>query len=571
MSSKLVFPPDHTTDEVSELRRILRDADFSDADSEWLIHVFKRPDCFGHSEDASEFKEGLVDLFERDLPLILEKADPEDRQTLLALLFGFMLSCGPFYYSAELRPRVDGRWVSEFRRHAAFRAKNLDWRTLNAMKDASAFLFADLIPHLFPEGLPLAEVVNLDRLNPVQRNGCSSSDFRDPGDLEFWLIWRFRKDAEHRNTVSLETLLPAFAELPTDAQGTKSLGLLNAIGDALNMANALYALRLDPLNRGWRIVARELIPFFNLLDEKQPDSHRERSAVLKAWWKLSVTVYGWHMGGLQAELSTELRCRLIESAARHFGFLRKVLRETPETFAGKDSTGEVVDFYHEAFNVLCIFAPPWKRLKALLLAFTEMAVPAVASDLRPWSEADREPPPHPHNKIPLWIEIAMYPQNLRDELEKDPYLRDLREEFAIFCLGRLKTKSNETSGYTDDDFVEPRPHWRRCYVQALAALRVNPGGRTHRTVFWLLKNDPDDEVRDLAKKAHRRIRHLDRGKPNLDAGASPRRPLFEAFWWLRQAHLLTLGREIDADGAMRTRRRELHRTREKDDRLNWEA
>lgn len=566
MSSNLVFPSDHTTDEDSVVKRILLDAGFSDEDSEWLIHVFRRPDCFGDSEDASEFKEGFVDLFERDLPRILEKAEPEDRQTRLALLFAFMLSCGPDYYSIELRPDVDGAWVGEFRRHAGFCAKNLDWRTLNSKKDSSKILFGKLTPHLFPEGLPLTEVVNIDRLVPVQRKGYSSSDFEDPGDLEFWLIWRFQKDAERHNIVSLESLLPAVAELPPDTLGMKVLGLLYAIGDALNMANALYALRLDPMNRGWRIVARELIPFLELIHEKQPDSDRSRSPLLKACWRLSVAVYGRNMGGLQSELPADLRGRLIESAAMHFGFLRKVLRETPETFAGKDSTGEIADYYHEAFNVLCHFAPPWKRLKPLLLAFTEMAVPAVASDLRPWPESDREPPPHPYNKIPLWIEIAMYPQNLRDELENDPYLRDLREEFAIFCLGRLKTKSKETSGYTDDDFVEPRPHWRHCYVQALAALRVNPGGRAHRTVFWLLKNDPDDEVRDLAKKARRRIRHLDRRKPNLDDGASPRRPLFEAFWWLRQAHLLALGKEIDAAGAMRTRRKELHRTREKDDR-----
>ena len=571
MASELIFPQDHDTDETSWLARIFRDAGFSDDDAEWLIRVFKRPDCFGHSEDAYEFKDGFVDSFERNLPLILEKAKPENRQNRLALLFGFMLSCGPDPYSIELRPDVHGAWVSEFRRHAGFRAKHLDWRTLNSLKDASAFLFGELIPHLFPAGLPLAEVVNTDRLVPTQRKDRSNIDFEDPEDLEFWLIWRFQKDSERRNIVCLETLLPAVAELPIDTLGMKILGLLNAIGGALNTANARYAVHLDPFNRGWRIVARELIPFLELIHEKQPDSDRARSPLLKAWWRISVAVYSRNMGGLQAELSTELSTRLIESAAMHFGFLRKVLRETPETFAGKDSTGEIADYYHEAFNVLCIFAPPWKRLKPLLLTFTEMVVPAVASDLRPWPESDREPPPHPYNKIPLWIEVAMYPQNLRDELDNDPYLHDLREEFAMFCLGRLKTKSKKTSGCASNDFVEPRPHWRQCYVQAFAALRVNPGGRAHRTVSWLLNDDPDDEVRDLAKKAHRRIRHLDRRKPNLDEGASPRRPLFEAFWWLRQAHLLTLGVKIDADGAKRTLRRELHRTREKDDRLNWEV
>ena len=145
----------------------------------------------------------------------------------------------------------------------------------------------------------------------------------------------------------------------------------------------------------------------------------------------------------------------------------------------------------------------------------------------------------------------------------------MREEFAKFCLERLRTKvKNKNGGYTDEDFVEPRPAWRQCYVQALKALRVNPGGRAHRTLFWLLNNDPDEKVRELAKKAHKQVRHLDRNKPNLDDGASPRRPLFEAFWWLRQAHLLTLGITIDHSGAMRTRRIELHRTREKDNRFN---
>jgi len=108
--------------------------------------------------------------------------------------------------------------------------------------------------------------------------------------------------------------------------------------------------------------------------------------------------------------------------------------------------------------------------------------------------------------------------------------------------------------------------WRGCYIQALKVLGVNPGGRSHRTLFWLLNNDPDKGVREYAKRVHRQVRHLDRKRPNLDKGASPRRPLFEAFWWLRQAHLITLGVKVDQAGAMRTRRKELHRTREREDR-----
>ncbi len=570
-SGLIDLPEDSKHLEVVHIKECLHDAGFSPDDQAWLLRVFERPDCFGSSASNAVFKDHFVDSFERDLPRIVENIDAKDRQTRLALLFGSMLNCGPVYYSEELRPRVNGPWVHEFRQHAAFCAKNLDWHKLNEMKDSSSFLFADLILFLFPKDLPLTQVVDLNALNPVQRREWSSSDFRDPKELEFWLIWRFRKNAEHCSTVSLHTLLPAFTDLPADVLGEKILGFLNAIHYAMSLGSVSSKERLDALNDGWRVVAHELIPFLDLLNTKQPESNQESSSLIKAWWGLAKIIYSRSMGGLESELSTELRNRLIESAARHIGMLRAVLRDDPKVFKEKNSAGEVSDFYRKAFDILLSFADPWKCLKPLLLVFTEMNVPAVTSDLRPRDEHGREAPPYPYSEIPLWIEIATYPQNLRAELDRDSHLQTLREEFAKFCLGRLKTKAKKAAGYTNADFIEPRPLWRQGYVQALAALRVNPGGRAHRTVFWLLNNDPDSTVRSLAKKAHKRIRHLDRKKPNLDDGASPRRPLFEAFWWLRQAHLLTLGKKIDESGAMRTRRKELHRTREKDDRLHWEV
>ena len=115
----------------------------------------------------------------------------------------------------------------------------------------------------------------------------------------------------------------------------------------------------------------------------------------------------------------------------------------------------------------------------------------------------------------------MYSQNLRTEIQKDPSLQGLRGEFAKFCLGRLRTKGKpKDSGYTNKDFIEPRPVWRGCYVQALKVLGVNPGGRARRTLFWLSKNDPDKGVREYAKRVHSQVRHLDQEEPNLDKGAS---------------------------------------------------
>ena len=578
--SGLIFPFDDS--EISPVKQCLQDAGFSSADQTWLIRIFERPDCFGDRSGDAVFKDEFADFFEHVLPGVIEKLGEsdqteEDRQLRLSLLFSFLLGFGPVS-SEVVRPNdklvKSGRdwfipaWVGAFQRHAVFCAEHLDWGKLIEIRDASAFLFFDLIPFLFPEGVPLEQVVNLDLLDPIRRQEWSNNDFEDPDQLEFWLIWRFRANSERCGTISLNTLLQAFSSFQEDVLGDKILGLLHAVGYALNIAG------LDSLNEGWRIVARELIPFLELLDEKEPESSRERAYLLKAWWQLSVTIYYRGMGGLESDLSDELRNRLVESAAKHIGLLRKVLRETPEDFAD----APVYDFYDKAFEVLLIFSAPWRCLKSLLLTFTEMTEPAVAPDLRTWHESDREPqPPYPYSQIPSWIGIAMYPQNLRRKLNRDPHLQGLREEFAKFCLERLKTKKNDTnrrdkvSDYADGDFVEPRRPWRQCYVQAVTALRVNPGGRAHRTLFWLSKNDPDENVRTFAQSAHRQIRHLNRRKPNLERGASPRRPLFEAFWWLRQAHLLTLGKQIDQNGAMRTRRTELHRTQEKYDRLNWEV
>ena len=568
----LVFPSDDSEEEISIVKQCLAEVGFSTVGQEWLARVFKRPDCFGDPTDKSVFRHDEFGAFGDDLLGGLNTLkgrvhiEEKDGQTFLAFLFSLMLGFGPGGDSRLSPNKVPEKsngswdipqWVGEFQRHAKFSAKNLDLEKL-----IETTQFDKLLPFLFPDGVPLNQIVDLDLLDSVQPGG-SNNDFNDPQQLGFWLTLRFSAEKERCNLIRLDTLLQDFSTFPDNVLDDKFRGLYYTIHRAMIYASAgtLSQKRLNPVGGGWKVVAHELIPFFELLNVRKPELNQERSSLLKAWWHLAGYIFGWSYGGLESELSEELKSRLIESASRHIGILRSVLRDTPEVFEDEN----VSDFYDKAFYVLLSFASPWKRLKPLLLTFTGMTKQAVASDLRTWSEHDsKENPPAIYSRVPNWIEVAMYPQNLRTELEKDPYLQELREEFAKFCLERLRTKKKrKDSGYTDKDFVEPRPAWRQCYVQALAALRVNPGGRGHRTLFWLLNNDPDDTVKELAGKAHKRVRHLDRSKPNLDEGASPRRPLFEAFWWLRQAHLITLGTEIDQAGAMRTRRRELHRTRGK--------
>ena len=574
----LVYPlDDSSTEETSVIKEHLQNAGFSKTDSEWLVDVFKRRDCFGDPKGDSIFREDFTDCFEQFFPTIVKKLTEvvqieKDRQTSLALLLSCMLKIG--YSPTWFLPNVERKeadnasdvpeWVHEFQKHAKFSAQNLEYQLTEHPH------FFDLLPFLLPEGVRLDQIDDLDLFNPIPRRNWSSSDRIDPKHPEFWLIWRFQDEKKRREKVRLGTLLPIFSDFPDDdVLGDQTLGLLNTIYDAMTRASweLPWEDRLDPLNDGWRFVARELIPFLKLLNGKKPEALQERSPLLKAWWHLSKHIYSWSMGGLESELSEDLRKKLVESASRHIGILRAVLRDTPELFEDEN----IYDFYNKAFYVLLSFASPWKRLKPLLLAFTEMTEQAVARDLRTWREHDStDNPPPIYSRVPNWIEVAMYPQNLQAEIQRDPSLQGLREEFAKFCLGRLRTnRKSKDSGYTNKDFVEPRPVWRGCYVQALKVLGVNPGGRAHRTLFWLLNNDPDKEVREYARRVHRQVRHLDRNKPNLEKGASPRRPLFEAFWWLRQAHLITLGVKVDQRGARRTRRKELHRTREKEDRYNW--
>ena len=594
-SHRLELRPSRKDPEVRLVKLCLQEAGFSNADQVWLVRLFERPDCFGDPNGLSIFKPGRLE----ELPSVLQELQKimqaeevqtrKHRQTRLAVIFSFLLGLCPVNGKA-VRPNVtiqegysDGRsdfpaWVGNFQEHAGFCVQRLDWGILTEIERLHSLQLNNLIPFLFPiypEFLPIKQVVDLDLLDPKPKEERNREKFRNPKALEFWLTRKFRS-IECNKIIRLDTLHQEFSSFPEDKLGDKILGLLMAVRCAYHKAEGKWMSEA--------VVDDELVPFFELLNEKQPEASLDRSSLLRAWWRLAVVTSDGYRPrspqtllreaivesrGIEKALEdkgarTELvRRRLVESAARHIGMLRALLRDAPKEFEGEDSAGPVCDFYEDAVKVLLNFGTPWECLRPLLLAFTQMTAPAVPSDLRFWHEPKGNKLPQPYSKIPMWIGMAMYPQNLRAELKRDPQLRDLREEFAKFCLVRLQTKKNKKADKVED-FVEPRPAWRESYIQALTALRVNPGGRAHRTLFWLSQNEPNEKVRKRAKSAHKQIRHLDRKKPNLEEGASPRRPLFEAFWYLRQAHLITLGKKVDPAGAMRTRRKELHRTREKD-------
>jgi hypothetical protein len=92
-------------------------------------------------------------------------------------------------------------------------------------------------------------------------------------------------------------------------------------------------------------------------------------------------------------------------------------------------------------------------------------------------------------------------------------------------------------------------HWRYAYIRAIGDLGVSADGRGHYLYSVLDKsaeNDPDPDVRAAAKKASEKLRRLRGG---IREGNHTRH-LFEAFWWIRQAHMTSLEQAVDHSEAL---------------------
>ncbi len=208
----------------------------------------------------------------------------------------------------------------------------------------------------------------------------------------------------------------------------------------------------------------------------------------------------------------------------------------------------------------------WLGIKPMLLGLRALAAPAVASDLRYWSEPDREPAPEPWNVVLEWP-VNLFHAYVGGEQRSDPELLSLRSQFASFCLERLVDRWGKAEREqarrdgrqrTNDDMIERSPEWRYAYVRAVSVLGVNPEGKGHRVLNTAAEIDPDPDVREAAKHAYEQLR---RGL-GLPDDTSPRRAIMSALWWIRQGHLHGLEIKPDADGAQRTRMKELTRTKE---------
>ncbi len=267
-------------------------------------------------------------------------------------------------------------------------------------------------------------------------------------------------------------------------------------------------------------------------------------------------------GDLTFELAESVELELAELTTRELSRFRKRVGSSADA-AQVPWTGEAQHFA-SAIRALQVVAGHWRAVKATLLLLRSLPLPAVGPDLRHWHEAPDGPdgeagPPVAWRWVPE-MAVSFTFEWARTTRGRDPALVEIRTEFAEFCVERLKSRLRDKAARpaSNDDMVEPDPTWRRGYVQALRSLRLDPGGRGHRTLHWLRANDPDEAVRAEAGVLYGEMI----GRVTLPPGTSPLRSIMAAHLWLRWAHRLALRLPVDEAGMHRTRQKEIRRTKE---------
>lgn len=364
---------------------------------------------------------------------------------------------------------------------------------------------------------------------------------RTPTLPDFWVV----VDAPRAMTA----LAAMVNDEPVETLAQLALGLERA----LELRYPGKAARLYPL----------VVPIAETLCRRRREEGREKDAPLtRCCWAYARWAFEADPNCLVAEREP-LRALALAELGRIRGWLRDRSDDGAQRFA------EQHDYLHTAlfFVVRTDETALWEVLQRLLLALREVKHRAVPLDLRSWDEKGLEPLPPPWGWIPDHIArvLELY---LGRELERDPALERLRAKLAQYCLDRLKTQKRvpDAVTVTEDDLVEPNPLWRVGYLHAIHELHANPGGRGHELLLWSMRRDPSDLVREEAGAVHKTVR---RGH-QLPPGVSPRRAVYAAIWWMKQAHVLSLGEHPDPAGAQRTHRKEARRARELDERLEEE-
>jgi hypothetical protein len=191
----------------------------------------------------------------------------------------------------------------------------------------------------------------------------------------------------------------------------------------------------------------------------------------------------------------------------------------------------------------------WKAVKPLFLTFRSSKEVLLSESLSR------------HSTSPLFGMIIFF-----FNIENKEKLKELRYDMANDFAEYLKEakKERQTENYTqiergkegfDPNYTEPSPFWRYAYIRALGDLGVKTDKRGHffrEILKKVSQNDPSEQVKSAAEKTASELDAIRGGY----SGNNHKKCLFEAFWWLRQAHMLSLGAKIDDKKALGLRIKE---------------
>lgn len=446
-------------------------------------------------------------------------------------------------------------------------------RALVASGHQSRYL-PKLVAELLPSGgIDIARAIDWSKVLelskqpgwwPTSHGSAQAADEdRDPSTLVFWLAMA--------GPAALDAVIPRVEQ--ARREGAESLvSAARAIGWSIGAwtmrpreGGSIHPTWYQDLGPEFALRARRI---FDILDGVVGTAPIEHGIPLREVWLR----YAWMTFDRQADSMPEhLRARLYSAAADEIGRLRPLFRRAGDPAAAAEFRN-ISDFYNSCVHLVLDLGTLWQGLKPLLLAFCSLRAQAVATDLRFWHDAERD-----GKEPPAWLAWSIIPTNIvagvhnyagREQDKGDRDLEVARNEFAAWCLERLKTRKRRPKageprpapeGYAPE-LIEPDANWRECLIRAARELRVNPGGTGHQILHHVCQNDPDDQVKEAARIAYAETRAGWGSAKRI----SPRTLLLRAFAWIRQGHLLSLGIDPDPVGVQRTRDEERRRTTEPD-------
>ena len=367
----------------------------------------------------------------------------------------------------------------------------------------------------------------------------------------FWELHAFDDPALCRRIIELEL----FDKLTPLA--------IAALGDSYESRNETIVLVLDMFFGLYRFTKKDTTDEFRLLEKRMIDTlfcflydralQEDDKSYLELFTILKVS--GWPDLSLFFTQNPEKEKSIIERVSRMLHAFSKM----PPTEQDKLELCVVsaIDFLVKRQSI-------WRGLKPLFTILRKSKRPLLNADLSPEHflarkivniiDAEIE-----ESKTEYWQPVG----GIRVPVKQDKRVKELYQDMANDFADYLKpakqlrqpedyTETERSDPGFDCNYTEPSPFWRYAYVRALRDLGVHADGQGHFFHDLLQKvseNDPSDEVKQAARKADAKLNNQRDGA----AGGNYKKRFYEAFWWLRQAHLLSLGSAIDEKAARNMR------------------